>query len=665
MKEASKIQDLPATPVLRFIIGIPLIFGFFLILVLLLKIVFVIANWASFSLIDYGAMAHSLYKGLRFDFAALVYLLGPAVLFYHLAALINRRGLRWLLITYLVSIAIITLFLWLADVQYFQEAGKHFTYEAFVYLNTSIAPVILGAFRLHPWISSLSLLCCLVLGVVTGLLFHRLLTYCLVPLSIKPLVILLYTIHLGIMTGLGIIAARGGLQLYPINISYAMISPNPYLNALCLNPVYSVLYTIIHSSRQIQFFDEAFNLQSVKKMLSIEEDTHSAPAKYPLLRMSPGTDQGNRKNIVMIILESWSAKDMGCLGGDSDFTPTFDRLAAQGLLFTNFYATGIRTSEGVFTILCSFPNQPLQPIMHLPVVQQIHWRPISQILAEVGYKNIFIHGRELDFDGIHEFLHYIHFQTIIDRNDFPPSALPAKDSWPGYHDEDVMRRADEEFAARYSDQPFFGIIYTMNTHPPFVTPDGFPEVVKPTNVQNKYLNSLKYSDSSLDVFFSLAREKPYFKNTIFILVADHTRTKDNFNLSNQHHIPLLFYAPEFIDPGINPVTGSQVDIVPTILGLLNLQTWHSSWGQDLLKLNPDQGFAVSVVGNDVRWRNRVYLLNDGLSKSPPLFFDISKDPECTIDIWPQQLQTGIELQTKLRAYISLSQTLLYQNRVYP
>jgi phosphoglycerol transferase MdoB-like AlkP superfamily enzyme len=663
---------LTARPFIRFITGIPLICGFFLVLVLLLKTVFVISNWSSFRMIGYGAMAHSLYKGLRFDFAVIAYLSGPAIIFYHLAALTNRRGFRWLLISYLSSISMIILFLWLADIQYFQEAGKHFTYEAFVYLNTSIVPVISGAFRLHPWISSLSLFSCLALGVGTALLFQRLLAYCLVPWPIKPLVILFYTIHLGILTGLGIIAARGGVQLYPVNISYALISPNPYLNALCLNPVYSVLYTIFHSAKQIQFFDEVSNLQAVKKTLHIEADTSAggggaplgAPARYPLLRRSAGLDQGNRRNIVMIILESWSAKDMGCLGGDTGFTPSFDQLSAQGLLFTNFYATGIRTSEGVFSILCSFPNQPLQPIMHLPVVQQIHWRPISQILAEAGYKNVFIHGRELDFDGIHEFLHYIHFHTIIDRNDFPPTAIPARDSWPGYHDEDVMRRADEEFA-RNSDQPFFGIIYTMNTHPPFVTPDGFPQVVPPTSIQNKYLNSLRYSDHTLQIFFSLAREKSYFNNTIFILVADHTRTKDNFNLSNQHHIPLLIYAPGMIDPGINPGMGSQVDLLPTILGLLNLRTWHSSWGQDLLNMNPDDGFAVSVVGNDVRWHDRAYLLNDGLAKSPPLLFDVLRDPDCTTDIWPQQTQTGIELQNKLRAYVSLSQTLLYQNRVYP
>ena len=651
------------SPFIRFIIGLPAIAGFFLILVLLLKIIFLVSCWTSFNTIGYTDILNSLWKGLRFDLASLAYLLGPAFLLYHVLAFVNRPVLRWILSLYLVIISIFMLLLWLADIQYFLEAGKHFTYEAFVYLNSSIIPIVFGAFRLHPWTSSLSLLLCLAVGAGTGLLFSRLLRWCLVPVRIRPLNSVFYILHLGMIAFLGTVAARGGLQTWPITISNAVISTNPYLNALCLNPVYSVFYTIVHFSQHIQFYTEKSNLQTVKKLLRIEADD-SATDKFPMLQVSAGTPQGNRKNIVLIILESWSAKDMGCFGNDLDLTPSFDQLSRQGMFFTNFYASGIRTSEGVFTILCSFPNQPLQPIMHLPIIHQIHWRPISQILAEAGYQNVFIHGRELDFDGIYEFLRYIQFHTIIDRHDFPPSMTPANDSWPGYHDEDVMRRADEEFA-KYSGQPFFGIIYTMNTHPPFVTPDDFPQVLSPTSVQNKFLNSLKYSDHALDTFFTLARQRPYFENTIFILVADHTRTRDNFNLSNQHHIPLLIYAPGFIAPGINPVIGSQADILPTILGLLNLKTRHSSWGQDLFNIKADQGFAVSIAGNDVRWHDAVYLLNDGLSNQPPMLFDVIRDPECSINIWDRHAVTGKEIQTRLRAYVSLSQTLLYQNRVFP
>jgi hypothetical protein len=108
-----------------------------------------------------------------------------------------------------------------------------------------------------------------------------------------------------------------------------------------------------------------------------------------------------------------------------------------------------------------------------------------------------------------------------------------------------------------------------------------------------------------------------------------------------------------------------VDLVPTILGLLQLKARHASWGRDLREVSQDKGFAVSVVGDEVRWRNSKYLLNDTLMDHPPLLFDLTKDPHCNTNVWRQRRETGEILRTKVRAYISLSQSLLRQNRVYP
>src|SRR5262249_7698906 len=134
------------------------------------------------------------------------------------------------------------------------------------------------------------------------------------------------------------------------------------------------------------------------------------------------------------------------------------------------------------------------------------------------------------------------FDRIIDRTGFPPSAPRQGGTWPGYDDEEVMRHAHREFA-RATGRPFLGVIYTMNTHEPFVTPDNFPPLLPPTSDTSRFLNALNYADYTLKVFFDLARTAPYFDSTIFILVADHSRTGDTFTLANQHHVPLLIYAP--------------------------------------------------------------------------------------------------------------------------
>jgi phosphoglycerol transferase MdoB-like AlkP superfamily enzyme len=177
---------------------------------------------------------------------------------------------------------------------------------------------------------------------------------------------------------------------------------------------------------------------------------------------------------------------------------------------------------------------------------------------------------------------------------------------------------------------------------------------------------LRYSDYSLETFFRLARSRPYFKNTVFVLVADHTRTRDSFTFENQHRIPLLIYEPDGHFVGVNPVVGSQLDILPTVLAFLDLKAKHSSWGRNLLRIPPDKGFAVSVVGTDLKWRDNNYLLVDNGTDSGALFLcDVHQDPECRRNVWERHEHEGKRLKATLRSYISLSQALLSDNRVFP
>jgi phosphoglycerol transferase MdoB-like AlkP superfamily enzyme len=646
---------------LRFLAGIPLIFLGLLLLTLALKLVFLANNWSALRPAGYASIARALWKGFRFDTAILSYILIPGTVLYYAAFITRWRPLKWILTGYFAAVALLLPLLWLADLQYFEETGKHFTSELLDYLGPSIWPDISGAFKLHPCLSSLSLLACAALPILAVLGIRRVLQACLPAGEVRRIY---YLLTLPILLSLEVVGAHGTLQHYPLRIGDSCISTNPYVNALCLNPVFSSFKASISATgRQFQFYNEGFNISTTRDLLGCGQSPPLAP-RYPLLRESPGTEQGNRKNIVIFLLESWSGKDMGCLGSKAGVTPVFDDLARQGLLFTRFYATGIRTPETVLSTLCSFPNQPSRAIMGRPTVYQTHWRSISQILAEAGYRNLFISGRSLKFDSMDKFLELIHFHTIIDKRDFPPSASASKDSWAGYSDEDVMRRADEEFA-RVKDRPFLGVIYTMNSHSPFEIPPGFPTVYPPTSVTNKYLNSVKYTDTTLGSFFQLARSRPYFENTVFLFLADHARTRDKFNLADQHYIPLLIYAPGHVSPGINPVVGSQVDLLPTILDLLQLKARHASWGRNLLKLPKNQGFAFCVVGGEGRWHGDGYLLSDHLSRRPPLLFDTTKDPECTKNLWQKRKRVAEALRTKLRAYLSLSQTLLRQNRIHP
>jgi phosphoglycerol transferase MdoB-like AlkP superfamily enzyme len=637
---------------------LPAVFLYFLLLTFFLKTIFIVKNWSFLKPDGFGELTRALFVGMRFDISILAYFFIPAVFLYHLLVLKKTRLTEWIFEGYFIAVAFFILVFWFADIQYFEEAGKHFTYEAFAYIGTVLPTIVFGAFKLHPLLSLLSMLCSLALAFITGRTIKSYIKI-FVPLEKKRSFfysLATFIIMLALMT----VAARGGPQSPSLRLGDSCISTSPYINAVCLNPIYSIFTSTFLPSEKFTFSTEEANVRTIRELLDIGQASF-VNKDYPLLRISKGTEGGNRKNVVIFILESWSGKDIGCLGSGKNVTPFFDALSRQGTLFTNFFATGVRTAEGVFSVLCSFPNQPIKPIMDRPVVYQTRWRPLSQILAETGYQTLFVHGASLNFDSLSKFLKYIGFKKVIDKRKLSPHV--PYNSPLGYHDEDVMRKADEEFDNQ-NGNPFLGVIYTINTHPPFPIPKGFPEAYPPTDISNKYFNSLKYSDHALEIFFNLAKTRPYFKDTIFIFVSDHSRTRDKVNLFDQHHIPMLVYSPGYIQPGINSVAGSQLDLLPTILGLLQLRTPHSSWGRNLFEVSNNSGFAASVAGNEVRWHDSTYLLNDSLTGTPMLF-NILRDKACNENIWSQEVKEGEILETRTRSFISLSQQLMYENRVYP
>lgn len=648
----------------RVLPGFLCLFAIFLVLLCGLRLLFAAVFASLLQGLSAAAVAGALLRGLRFDAAGASFLVLPALPLY-MAGVRWRPGLfRCLLQGYLAAALMASFTCALADMQYFEEAGKHLTYEALAYLDLTSLPVFVGAFALHPWVTSVSLLMTAAAGwgawVGFGLLLRR-------PLSPEgPRLSAAAAAGLFVLClALLFVVAHGGFQRLPIGIGDASFSPNPYLNALTLSPVYAALKTAINGeSDTFHYANDPDNIRTVRRMLGIAGDPASDD-RFPLARTAPGSPAGNRKNVVIFLLESWSGKDIGCLGAKTKATPAFDALAKEGLLFPNFYANGIRTAEGLVSTLCSFPNQPVLPVLKRPVAFQTRWRSLSQILAEAGYSNIFIHGRDLDFDHVTGFLRLIHFDRIIDAHGFPPEVKKTfSKSWPGYDDREVLEHADSVFTAQ-AGKPFFSMVYLMNTHPPFMTPPDFPKLMKTNKAAKRFLNSLRYSDDALGRYFERARRGPYFKDTIFVFVADHARTGDKFTLASQHHIPLLLYAPGFVRPGVRRTVGSQTDILPTVLGLLHLGARHAAWGRDLLAVPEDQGFAISVAGNEIRWRDGQTLLNDSLSSRVPQLFELARDPACEADCGAANTALLGRLQGDLRSCLSLSQTLLYQNRITP
>jgi phosphoglycerol transferase MdoB-like AlkP superfamily enzyme len=321
----------------------------------------------------------------------------------------------------------------------------------------------------------------------------------------------------------------------------------------------------------------------------------------PLLRSEIGGDFTNngierrvdadgpekRYNIVMLTVESFSADYMAAFGNEENLTPYLDQLAKESLVFTNLYATGTRTVYGLSSLTLSIPPLLGNAIVRRP--DNEHLASLGSILRHKGYDCAFMYGGFGYFDNMNYFFENNHYR-IVDRTDLKPEEISFANIW-GVADEDLYRRVIKENDASFaSGKPFFNMILTTSNHRPFTYPDGKIDIPSGTGRRG----GVKYSDYAIRQFIETARGKPWFKDTIFVIVGDHTAGgagKSELD-PNAYHVPLIVYAPGIVKPGKIDNLASQIDVAPTLLGMLNADYESSFYGRDLLR-NPPQRALIS------------------------------------------------------------------------
>jgi len=286
-----------------------------------------------------------------------------------------------------------------------------------------------------------------------------------------------------------------------------------------------------------------------------------------------------KPNIILVTIESLSAKYMGSNGGPGNLTPNLDALRQQSLYFNNFYATGTRTDRGLEAITLSIPPTPGRSIVKR-IGRESGYASLGQQLAAVGYDPVFVYGGRGYFDNMNAFFSGNGYR-IVDQSSVDESEISFKNAW-GMADEDLYRQAlklaDADHAAS---QPFFLQLMTTSNHRPYTYPDGRIDIPSGDGREG----AVKYTDHAIAQFLREARGKPWFDNTLFVFVADHTAGsagKEDLPVRN-YQIPLWIYAPKLVEPGENPTLASQIDLAPTLLGLLNLSYTSTFFGRDLLK----------------------------------------------------------------------------------
>ncbi|MEQ1516463.1 MAG: sulfatase-like hydrolase/transferase [Usitatibacteraceae bacterium] len=292
------------------------------------------------------------------------------------------------------------------------------------------------------------------------------------------------------------------------------------------------------------------------------------------------------QNVVMIMIESMSAEFVGAYGGTKGLTPKMDRLAAEGLKFEQVFATGTRTVRGLEALSLGTPPIPGQAIVRRPGNE--HLATLGQLLLPQGYQPYFIYGGYGYFDNMNAYFAGNDYK-VVDRTDFPKDSVPFENVW-GVADEALFSNAmgvfDKSAAAK---KPFFAQIMTTSNHRPFTYPEGRIDIPSPGGRDG----GVKYTDFAIGQFIENARSKPWFKDTLFVIVADHCASaagKTKLPLPN-YRIPLIFYAPDMLKPGNYSRMISQIDIAPTLLSILGATGRENFFGESLFDGEPQPARA--------------------------------------------------------------------------
>ncbi|HEX2682547.1 MAG TPA: LTA synthase family protein, partial [Ferruginibacter sp.] len=298
---------------------------------------------------------------------------------------------------------------------------------------------------------------------------------------------------------------------------------------------------------------------------------------------------------VLISVESLSGDYLKRYGNTENITPYLDSLIPHSLCFDRFYASGTRTVRGLEALSLAIPPTPGQSIVRRPDNDDMF--TMGSVLKSKGYDVKFIYGGNSFFDNMGKFFSNSSYK-VLDQRDIPDSLVHLTTAW-GADDEAsfdfTIQQCDKSFAAG---KPFFNHIMTVSNHRPYIYPEGRIDILpRFQSIQGV----VKYTDYAINKFIKDAQQKPWFGNTMFVIVADHcAKSAGKTDLPvNRYHIPCLVYAPTLVKPAIETRLVSQVDLAPTILGMMNLNYTSRFLGYDIYHMTPGNERAFISTYQDM------------------------------------------------------------------
>ncbi|MFM9913030.1 MAG: LTA synthase family protein [Methylophilaceae bacterium] len=536
-------------------------------------------------------------KGLWFDLAVTVCLLAPVLLYE--AALPNRWRqrkwhfmLRWLWLWFSVALL---LFGAVSEATFWLEFSTRFNFIALDYLiyTTEVIGNIRESYPVG-WILA-------GIGLVAALVIWRLAT------QIRRANQAEYSKKQRLSMVLAAFVLPT-LLLTLANIDQMEIKQNAYATELSGNG----LFTIAAAARRMELdYDKFYRTMpqdvanatleklGVKNKLAPNVNAKSVANQNPFSKPP--------RNVILISVESLSASFMGAYGATDGLTPRLDKIANEGMKFEQLFATGTRTVRGLDALSLGTPPIPGQAIVHRP--NNDHLATIGELLKQQGFSTFFFYGGYGYFDNMNGYFAANNYQ-IIDRTDIPKASVMFENVW-GVADEALFNHVLTHFDAQGAiDKPFFAHIMTTSNHRPYTYPSGRIDIPSPGGRNG----AVKYTDYAIGKFIQDAKSKPWFADTLFVIVADHCASvagKTKLPVE-KYHIAAMFYAPELLKPSVYKPIVSQIDIAPTLLDILDKQGRDGFFGRSIY--TPEASQERAFISN---YQQLGYLKNGVLTVLSP------------------------------------------------
>jgi len=551
--------------------GFLLYFGFWLLMSFVDRMIFLISFSAKINFSEIKDVFSIYYHGLPLDFSMVSYIcvlpfLGYLVLNYYTNERLKKKILNVYTFVLLVFFHILTF----ANVNIYREWGDKISKRAIDAIAEDVGGAFASAESTPVFIPILSIV---LLIAITYWIYLRIFRNVSFP---KNLPIWKFGIQFIIGSTILFGFIRGGFGRAPLNPSKAYFSSKSFYNHAAVNTHYSLMREYFTRNQRMRSPYKYFSEAEAKDLLKniFIENTDSS---INILKTQ-------RPNVIVLVLESYVADLIESLGGEKGISPHFEEFIQEGVLFNQIYSASDRSDKGIVAVFSGFPAQGPESIIKY-IDKHENMPAMGQEFFNAGYKTSFYHGGQSEFYNMKSYMLTHGIDKVVDIMNFNP--LVPRTSW-GVYDHVVFERMIEDL--NNESEPFFSSIFTLVNHEPFELYDGYK--FGKNNNANRFRSTAFYTDNAIFDFIEEAKKQDWYKNTLFVLVADHGHRlpaeKWDISQPQRFHIPLLFFGDvikeEYRGTKINRI-GNQTDLPKTLLNQLALPSDRYKWSRDLFNKN--------------------------------------------------------------------------------